>query len=337
MKLAPALALLSLLAVGCPPQSGGNPGGGAASVTVYCAADREFAQDLFLSFEKETGVHVDAKYDTEATKTTGLGQAIVAERSRPRCDVFWDNELLQVLLLEKQGDLAPLASSVLARSPVHGERWVGFAARARVLLVNTTLVASADTPRSVKDLADPRWKGKTGIANPHFGTTANHVAALFARLGDAAALALLESFKANEVVVCAGNADVKRRVCSGELAFGLTDTDDANEAVSDGKPVVIVFPDQRDGEGALVLPNALAIVTGAPHAAEAARLVEWLASTKGEAALAAGPGKHLPLLGGTEAPALFPKDLRALQVKWDDVAKAAPAAREASQKVLLGK
>ena len=35
-------------------------------------------QDLFTSFEKETGVRVDAKYDTEAKKTVGLAQAIAA-------------------------------------------------------------------------------------------------------------------------------------------------------------------------------------------------------------------------------------------------------------------
>jgi len=142
------------------------------------------------------------------------------------------------------------------------------------------------------------------------------------------------------VAVCAGNADVKKRVCSGELAFGLTDTDDANEAVTDRKPVATVFPDQdasREGDlgGALLLPNALAVVAGAPHPEAAARLIAWLASPRGEAALAAGPGVHLPLLGGTPAPGVFPPTLRALPVQWDGVARAAPAAREAVRKILL--
>jgi len=321
MKLlgASVLVLVLVLVLGCPSTSTSTS---TSTVTVYCAADREFAEDIFKDFEKETGIRVDAKYDTEATKTTGLAQAILAESERPRCDVFWDNEVLQTLLLEKKGLLA-------------GE-WKPFAARARVILVNTAVVDSAERPRSVRDLALARWKGRTGIANPLFGTTANHVAALFAKLGEKEGRALLAAFKANEVQVCAGNGDVKNRVASGELAFGLTDTDDAHEALSAGKPVAIVFPDQ-DGPGTLLLPNALSVLARAPHPEQAARLVAWLASPRGEAALAAGPGQHLPLLGGgTARPALFPADLKTLDVKWSDVAAAAPAAQEAVKKVLLG-
>ena len=322
------LVLVLVLLLGCPSSPGQK------SVTVYCAADREFAEGLFQAFEKETGVRVDAKWDTEANKTTGLGQAIAAEKDRPRCDVFWDNELLQTLLLVKQGALAPLPKELEGRSPVHGDNWIGFAARARILLVNTAVVATADRPRSVRDLADARWKGRTGIANPIFGTTQDHVAALFAKLGEDEGKKLLAALKANEIAICAGNADVKNRVSSGELAFGVTDTDDASEALADGKPVTIVFPDQ-DGLGTLLLPNALAIVTGAPHPAEAAALVSWLASAKGEEPLAKGPGVHLPLLGAGPRPAIFPEGLKTMDVTWEDVARAAPAAREAVQKVLL--
>lgn len=311
-----ALLLVLVPVLGCPAAPSST-----SSVTVYCAADREFADGLFAQFEKETGIHVDAKYDTEATKTLGLAQAISAERARPRCDVFWDNELLQTLLLEKQGDVGPAKN---------------FAGRARVLLVNTAVVSTADAPTSYRDLANPRWKGRAGIANPLFGTTADHVAALFAKLGEKEATAVLESWKQNDVQVCSGNADVKNRVCSGELAFGFTDTDDAHEAVADGKPVKIVFADQGASDvGTLVMPNALAVVTNAPHPAAAAKLIAWLASEKGEAALATGPGVHLPLLGGGPRPEIFPKDLKAMDVKWDEVAKVAPAAREAVQKVLL--
>jgi iron(III) transport system substrate-binding protein len=322
------LVLVLVLVLGCPSPPAGK------TVTVYCAADRECAEGIFQDFEKETGIHVDAKWDTEAAKTTGLGQAIAAEQARPRCDVFWDNELLQTLLLAKQGDLAPLPAEVAGRGPVHGECWIGFAARARVLLVNTAVVATGDRPRSVRDLADARWKGRAGMANPLFGTTQDHVAALVANLGEDAGKKLLAAFRENEVAVCAGNADVKNRVSSGELAFGLTDTDDASEAVVAGKPVAIVFPDQ-DGLGTLLLPNALSVVTGAPHPAEAAALVNWLASAKGEEPLARGPGVHLPLLGAGPRPTIFPADLKSMTVSWEDVARAAPAAREAVQKILL--
>jgi len=40
------------------------------------------------------------------------------------------------------------------------------------------------TTRIVFDLADPRWKGQVAIADPRFGSTSFHVAALYAELGD---------------------------------------------------------------------------------------------------------------------------------------------------------
>ena len=44
--------------------------------------------------------------------------------------------------------------------------WYGFAARARILLVNTSIVSEADRPRGIRDLLDPKWKGRIGIAKP---------------------------------------------------------------------------------------------------------------------------------------------------------------------------
>src|SRR5262245_16395157 len=64
------------------------------AVVVYTALDQEFSQPIFESFTRETGIAVKAKYDTESTKTVGLTQAILAERERPRCDLFWNNEIL---------------------------------------------------------------------------------------------------------------------------------------------------------------------------------------------------------------------------------------------------
>ena len=50
-------------------------------------------------------------------------------------------------------------------------RWTGFAARARVLIVNTDLVPAGDEPKGTLDLFDPKWSEKCGIARPLTGTT----------------------------------------------------------------------------------------------------------------------------------------------------------------------
>src|SRR5207248_4016558 len=119
-----------------------------------------------------------------------------------------------------------------------------FAARARVLLVNTQLVPEAERPTGIQDLTDPKWKGKVGIAKPLFGTTATHAACLFAAWGDDRAKAYFKGLKANGVQVLSGNKQVAQAVSSGQAAFGLTDTDDAMGEIDAGNPVAIVYPDR---------------------------------------------------------------------------------------------
>ncbi len=60
-------------------------------------------------------------------------------------------------------------------------------------------------------------------------------------------------------------SSVARAVANGELAFGLTDTDDALIEREADWPVAIVFPDQGDEQmGTLLIPNTVAIVKGLP-------------------------------------------------------------------------
>ncbi|MEM6331522.1 MAG: iron transporter, partial [Planctomycetota bacterium] len=121
-----------LMVAGCSQQP--------QQVVVYTALDEDFSKPLFAAFTRETGIEVLPKYDTESTKTVGLAEAIRAERARPRCDLFWNNEALHTERLAGEGLLRAYASPRAgeypadARSP-EGE-WYGFAARARVLIVN---------------------------------------------------------------------------------------------------------------------------------------------------------------------------------------------------------
>src|SRR5262245_28071239 len=70
------------------------------SVVVYASVDDVFAKPILADFSRETGVRVDAVYDAEAVKTTGLYHRLLAERSLPRADVFWCSEPSRMLLLE---------------------------------------------------------------------------------------------------------------------------------------------------------------------------------------------------------------------------------------------
>jgi iron(III) transport system substrate-binding protein len=304
-------------------------------VIVYTALDSEFAEPIFDDFTAQTGIAVRAKFDTESTKTVGLAEAILAEGSRPRCDVFWNNEILNTLRLQRRGLLAayqpPIAENYPAAYRSPRGLWHGFAARGRVLIVNTDLVPAAGRPRSIRDLADPKWRGRGGLAKPLFGTTATHAACLFAFWGDEKAKQFFQQLKANQVQILSGNRQVAATVGGGKLNFGLTDTDDAVAELEKGMPVAIVYPDQGgDGMGTLFIPNTLAIIQGGPNGQAARRLIDYLLSPEVEAKLAAGPSAQIPLNSQVDVKVRVetPRTIKAMAVdfdaaaaKWDTAAK----------------
>jgi iron(III) transport system substrate-binding protein len=287
--------LLSLLfAVGCVPKGPGP------EVVAYTALDQEFSAPIYADFEKETGVTVRAKFDIESTKSVGLTAALLAEKDNPRCDVFWNNEVLNTIRLEQAGLLevyrSPVAENFPSVSKSKSGTWQGFAARARILLINTDLVKEEEFPRSIYDLADEKWKGKAAIAKPLAGTTATHVACLFAHLGPEKAKAYIQSLMDNEVLVLGGNKQVALAVAAGQAAFGLTDTDDAVVEIEKGAPVAIVYPDREEGQlGTLFIPNTIAIIKGGPNTEGAKKLVDYLLSAKVEEKLALGRSAQIPL------------------------------------------
>jgi iron(III) transport system substrate-binding protein len=338
-----AAGLVAALASGCEdkPKSG-SPGAARGKVVVYTALDRQFSEPILDQFTAQTGIEVRAAYDTESTKTVGLANRIRAEAGRPRCDVFWNNEILNTLRLKSEGLLQPCAPPQAEFYPARYRDpqgyWYGFAARARVIIVNTELVRPEEMPRSVRDLAKPRWRGRAGIAKPLFGTTASHVACLFGRLGAPKAKRLLASLKANDIKVVAGNKTCAEMVAAGRLAVGLTDTDDALIELEAGKPVRIVFPDTATGGmGTLLLPNTLAVVKGAPHAEAAQELINFLLSPEVEERLAKGPSAQIPLHRQTPIESRVCKlsELREMKVNYSLAAKHFAAAAEYIQAEFL--
>jgi iron(III) transport system substrate-binding protein len=288
------------------PESGPQPG---REVIVYVSTDRVFSEPVLRAYEQRSGVRVNAVYDTEETKSTGLANRLLAEKARPQADVFWSNEPVRTLVLKSRGVLAPYRSANAEGIPSAlidpDGYWTGFSARIRVIAYNTKLVTQADAPRSVFDLADPKWRGQVAIADPRFGSTSFHVAALYAIAGDEKMDDFFRRLKANGVRVVNGNSVVRDLVARGEVKVGLTDTDDVNVAIENGQPVAMVLPD-ADGLGVPVMPNMVSFVANAPHPDEARKLIDYLLSADVERQLAQSEAVQIPLHAGVPGPKNIP-------------------------------
>jgi len=326
----PAFLIFALL--GCGLLVAGCRKSASREVVVYTSVDQVYAEPILRSFEQESGIRTRAVYDVEATKTTGLATRLVAEKKAPRADVFWNNEFANTLLLRRQGMLAPYRSPAAEDLPGQyrdaGNYWAGMGGRARVLLVNTEKLKPADYPASMNDLLSTKWPGASvGMANPLFGTTATHAAALYATMGREKARNFFSKVKARGVRTVDGNSVVRDQVASGQLAWGVTDTDDALGAVERGAPVAIVVPDQQLA-GAFVIPGTVAMIAGAPHPREAKELVDYLLAKETEDELIAAGGCQFSLRGKAAPPQWLKKPLKPLTVELTDVQEQMPRAME---------
>jgi iron(III) transport system substrate-binding protein len=302
---------------------------------VYVSADRPFSEPVLREYERRTSVKVNAVYDTEETKSTGLANRLLAEQARPRADVFWSNEPVRTLVLKSRGILAPYRSPSAAGIPSAlmdpDSYWTGFSARLRVIAYNTMLVAANAAPVSVLNLADPKWKGQVAMADPRFGSTSFHVAALYAALGNDKADAFFRALKANDVRVVDGNSVVRDLVVRGEVKVGLTDTDDVNVALESGQPIAMVLPD-KDGLGVPVMPNMVSLIANAPHADEGKRLIDYLLSADVERALAASDAVQIPLHHGVPGQKHLPS-IDSFRPMTLDYSKAASRVEDVTQRL----
>lgn len=284
-------------------------------VVAYCTVDQVFSEPILKDFEKETGIKVRAVFDTEETKSTGVMNRLIAEKDNPQCDVFWSGDPVRNGILKANGITTPYQSAQTAMIPDYfkekNNHWIGFSARARVLIYNKNLIHPDSLPRSIFDFTigspmQQQYRGRFAIANPLFGTTTFHMAALFSTLGDDQAKQWMQEFKTNGAVIASSNGDVKKRVMQGELAFGLTDTDDAFEAKKESDAVDFIFLDQQeDGLGTLIMPNALSLIDRAPHTENGKKLIDYLLTKETEAKLAKSCAQ-MPLIKGTPVPEEVP-------------------------------
>jgi iron(III) transport system substrate-binding protein len=238
-------------------------------VVVATTVDRKTAEATLKDFAQSTGIRVSPRFESEQLQTADLTQRILGDRSKPGCDLFWDNDILSTLEFERNGALRPSTTNRV---------WHGIAPQARVLIVNTHQVAEARRPKSIEDLIDPQWYERCGIARPLAGSSATHAASLFQAWGDEKARAFFGALKRNARILPT-DRQVAEAVAAGQLAFGLTDVYDATRELDAGKPVAIVYPDQGDGQlGTLFIPQAIALLKASQHPEAADQLLDYLLS-----------------------------------------------------------
>jgi iron(III) transport system substrate-binding protein len=150
--------VLALLASGC-----GTSGSGT-TIVLYSAQHEQTTDAMIAAFTKQTGIHVQVEQNDEDVLTAQLEE----EGELSPADVFYTENSNWLEQLSDQHMLVRVAPATLAAVPkedsaANGD-WVGVSARISVLIYNTSKLKPSELPKSVMELAYPKWRGKLEIA-----------------------------------------------------------------------------------------------------------------------------------------------------------------------------
>lgn len=237
----------------------------------------DFEGAITERFETDTGREIDVVQMSGGE----ILARIAAEAANPQWDVLIFNGSYTFHMLDQQGallrgvepaNLGNLNETGLTYLP-ENRSWIpiGLAASC-VMLYRTDLVE--EPPVAFADLADPRFNGQFGMADPAVAAPAYPcVAQFFESLGDDGARDLFTSYFDNGMRVFRTNGPTGRALASGEISLALITSQVAYTVLADGEvPVSVVWPEE--GAPGVVRGAGIQAQTQRPEAAQA--FVEWL-------------------------------------------------------------
>jgi len=290
--------------------SGGSGGlaGSAQTITLYNGQHEQTTQALVTAFERQTGIKVKVRSDSEAVLTA----QILQEGSRSPADVIYTENSPPLTRLADQHLLAPAEASTLASVPARydspADDWAGVSARVTVLVYNTRALSQTQLPASAMDLANPKWKGKFGFA-PSETDLQPVITSITRAHGRAAALAWLRGLKANAGSnVYPDNETVIAKINSGQIQVALINNYYWYRlrlqlgAAAIHSAVAHLAP----GDSGYVLDvSGAGVLASSQHKAAAQKFLAFLVSAQGQAIIAHSDSYEYPLRPGIAASALL--------------------------------
>ena len=264
---------------GSTPASASDAPATDVTLTVYTDQHAELIVALTEAYTAETGV----KFDIQNDATVGQ---IQAEGDASKADVFLSEDPGPAAQLGAAGLFAPVDEATLAQvrpglSSGAGT-WVAYAARARVLFYNPTLIAEDELPATLADIVDPRYQGQFAWApSGAFVATTQY---LLSTIGVEATTTFLEGIKANGVNE-QKNGKVRDTVEAGTHAMGVS-----NHyywwvlASQSGGPDALtskIYHFPTEDAGNLVLSSGAGILQSSDDIDAAEEFLAWLTSKDG--------------------------------------------------------
>jgi iron(III) transport system substrate-binding protein len=299
--------VLVLLALVLALFGSGLPAAAQGTVTLYTSESLDKINEMKADFEKRhPGITLNI-YRSGTQVVIGKLQAEI-QAGAVQADLLWMADIDFFAQLARKSLLQayspPEAERVPAKFRYEGGRYHEVRLIFNTVGFNTLRVK--ERPASWKDLADPRYKGKVGMASPFYSGAA------FSTLGTLVPQAafgwdFFRRLKDNGVVVEQSNGTVAQKLASGEFWVASVVDFFLRDMKAKGSPVDHVWP----AEGAILIPTPIGIVQGARNPAGAQAFLRYVYSPDGQR-LFVQQG-YVPVLPGIEGPrGLPPENLQIL-------------------------
>jgi len=272
----------------------------AGEVNVYSGRHYDSDIVLFDTFTEETGIKVNV---IEAGGDA-LIERIVREGDTSPADLFitadagilWRGEQRGIF---RSNDNEALKARVPAQFRHPQGKWYGLSKRARIIIYNREMGLPQGFS-SYDDLADPANAGTICVRSSSNIYNQSLLASIIAHEGEAAAEDWARGVVANFARKPQGNDTSQiEAVAAGLCRLGIVNSyyvarfigsDDADKAAI-GDKLAVLFPDQS-GRGTHINISGAGILTHAPNAANAEKLLEFLLRDESQQAFAIGNNEY---------------------------------------------
>jgi iron(III) transport system substrate-binding protein len=290
-------ALLALVLVLAVIARGSSSGG--RSLVLYNGQHPQVTTELVSAFEKQTHVTVEVRTNDGIV----LADQLLQEGSSSPADVYLTENSPELEDLEQHGLLAKLEpvtlSQVSSRYESQSGVWAGVALRISALAYDPKLIGAAALPKSLLELAEPRWKGEVALA-PTDSDFVPLVGAVIATYGKQAATRWLAGLKRNgslyqddeSVVAAVNKGDVAVGVINHYYWYRLR----LEVGASGMHSLLYFFPNHN--VGSLENISGAGVLKSSKHLREAQEFVKFLLSPIAQEILAHGYDFEYPLRPG---------------------------------------
>lgn len=248
-------------------------------LTIYSGRREKFIIPLVEKFQAQTGI----KVNLISGKSTEYAHRIVEEGANTQADIFLANDAGVLEYLRLQGMLKQIKSTKLDKVPINyrdkDNTWVGITVRSRIFMYNKDLITAEEMPKSIFDLADPKYKGQFAINRAGNESMVTYFTSLKLIIGEEKTLLLMKNIIANDPLILQSHTEVRRAVGTGEVEFGLVNNYHLKVQLTEEglNNVAAIYPDQREDEiGTFVNVSGAAITKYANNAENALLFIEFL-------------------------------------------------------------